>query len=137
MTEALVAELKILPAREVPLDNDDVATFRRRYRARFEGQPSKSRVYRDISDRIALGGIEYYLPLFFDSTAMLLDYLPGNALVFSPVDLPALLQNAWQEIAERHELYRHDLERPILDPVEACHEPGMIAERLRRFGLVH
>jgi transcription-repair coupling factor (superfamily II helicase) len=137
MTEALVAELKILPAREVPLDNDDVATFRRRYRARFEGQPSKSRVYRDISDRIALGGIEYYLPLFFDSTAMLLDYLPGNALVFSPVDLPALLQNAWQEIAERHELYRHDLERPILDPVEAFHEPGMIAERLRRFGLVH
>ena len=40
------------------------------------------------------------------------------------------------EIAERHELYRHDLERPILDPDEAFHAPGTVDERLERFGLI-
>jgi transcription-repair coupling factor (superfamily II helicase) len=50
----------VLPAREVPLDADAIRGFRDRYRERFEGQPSKSRVYRDISDGIAHGGIEYY-----------------------------------------------------------------------------
>ena len=34
-------------------------------------------VYRDVSDGIAHGGIEYYLPLFFPTTATLLDYLPA------------------------------------------------------------
>jgi transcription-repair coupling factor (superfamily II helicase) len=69
-------------------------------------------------------------------TKMLLDYLPETALVFSPVDLPALLDNAWREITERHELYRHDLERPILDPEEAFHEPSAVTGRVQRFALV-
>ena len=65
--------IQILPAREVPLDKDAIATFRDNYRERFEGQPRKSKVYRDVSDGIAHGGIEYYLPLFFDTTASLAD----------------------------------------------------------------
>ena len=69
-------EVDILPAREVPLDADAIRQFRDRYRERFEGQPGKSRVYKEISEGIAHGGIEYYLPLFFESTASLPDFLP-------------------------------------------------------------
>ena len=65
-----VSTIDVLPAREVPLDDDAVRAFRDRYRERFEGQPSKSRVYREVSDGIAHGGIEYYLPLFFDTTRL-------------------------------------------------------------------
>ena len=54
--------IQILPAREVPLDQENIKRFRQRYRERFEGQPSRSRVYSDISEGIAHGGIEYYLP---------------------------------------------------------------------------
>ena len=64
-----VDSIDILPAREVPLDAEAVREFRHHYRERFEGQPGKSRVYREVSDGIAHGGIEYYLPLFFESTA--------------------------------------------------------------------
>jgi len=32
-----------------------------------------------MGKRIAGGGIEYYLPLFFDETATIFDYLPASA----------------------------------------------------------
>ncbi len=113
--------IDILPAREVPLDPAAVKRFRRRYRARFEGQPGKSRVYRDVSDGIAHGGIEYYLPLFFEETSSLLDYLPDDSAVLMPAELEATLEAAEIEIAERHELASLDLERPVLDPQETFH----------------
>ena len=107
-------ELDILPAREVPLDAESIRRFRDRYRERFEGQPSKSRVYREISDGIAHGGIEYYLPLFFDSTASLLDYLPPSCAVLAPANLEGLLERFEAEARERYELCSLDTERPIL-----------------------
>jgi transcription-repair coupling factor (superfamily II helicase) len=111
-------ELDILPAREVPLDAEAIRHFRDRYRERFEGQPSTSRVYREISDGIAHGGIEYYLPLFFDSTASLLDYLPTVCAVLAPADLDGLLERFDAETRERYELCSLDRERPILGVAE-------------------
>ena len=109
---------EILPAREVPLDAEAVREFRARYRERFEGQPGRSRVYRDVSDGIAHGGIEYYLPLFFDATASLLDYLPGNALLMAPTELDSILERSWSAICERYELVSLDPERPVLTAEE-------------------
>ena len=43
--------------------------FRQNFRTRFEGDPSRSRLYKDVSNGIAPAGIEYYLPLFFEHTA--------------------------------------------------------------------
>ena len=122
-----VRSIRILPAREIPLDADDVLQFRQRYRERFEGQPSRSRVYREVSDGIAHGGIEYYLPLFFERTATLLDYLPTSTVLLAPLDLDAILQQSWQEIGARHELCSFDPERPILGPAESFVTPGSIA----------
>ncbi len=110
--------LEVLPAREVPFDADAVRGFRDRYRERFEGQPSKSRVYREVSDGIAHGGIEYYLPLFFDTTAALLDYLPDNCIVVAPADTNVLLEQFAAEARERYELCSLDRERPILSVEE-------------------
>ena len=125
-----VDEVRVLPAREVPLDAEDISRFRQRYRERFEGRPSASRVYREVSDGIAHGGIEYYMPLFFDATAGLLDYLPDNAIVFVPSELEDLLAQVWTEIRERFELCRLDPERPVLEPGECFHEPDALFEKL-------
>src|SRR5204863_287036 len=65
-----VPNVRLLPAREFPLDDTARTRFRGRYREIFEGDPSKSALYRDISNGITPGGIEYYLPLFFDATAI-------------------------------------------------------------------
>ncbi len=133
-----VEAISILPAREVPLDQAGIQAFRHRYRERFEGRPSASRVYREVSDGIAHGGIEYYLPLFFEQTSNFLDYLPADAAVLVPADLDNLLQQAWAEINERFELCRLDPERPVLSPEESFFDPRSLAvklDRLRTIGV--
>ncbi len=127
--------IEVLPAREIPLDDASVREFRERYRERFEGQPGRSRVYREISGGIAHGGIEYYLPLFFELTASLIDYLPRDCIVLAPDALDSILKQAWTEINERYELCRLDPERPILRPAETfadvAHVESQLAERRR------
>ena len=73
-----VPNVRLLPAREFPLDDAGRTRFRSRFREVFEGDPSKSALYKDISNGIVPGGIEYYLPLFFDATATIADYLPPD-----------------------------------------------------------
>ena len=128
-----IESIRILPAREIPLDESDVKNFRHRYRERFEGQPSRSRVYREISDGIAHGGIEYYLPLFFDTTASFFDYLPENSVILAPTDLKSILDQSWQEVGERYELCSLDPERPVLQPHESFFAPQDTEEKLTPF----
>ena len=125
-----VSALHVLPASEIPLDADSIREFRGRYRERFEGQPSKSRVYSDVSSGIAHGGIEYYLPLFFEASAALLDYCPPACLIAAPTDLDQMLATSWSDIEERYEICSIDPERPILTPAETFHAPADIIARL-------
>lgn len=60
-----VPEIRLLPAREFPLDEAGIATFRSQFRETFEGDPQRARIYKDVSKGVASGGIEWYLPLFF------------------------------------------------------------------------
>jgi len=73
-----VPEVRLLPGREFPLDEAARTAFRARWREKLEGDPTRCRIYKDIASGIAGGGIEYYLPLFFDTTATIFDYL-GDA----------------------------------------------------------
>ncbi len=131
-----MVSIDLLPAREVPLDDEAIRAFRSRYRERFEGQPGRSRVYRDVSDGIAHGGIEYYLPLFFEQTAGLADYLPDNCIVIRPDGLDGLLERTWAEIEERYELCSLDPERPVLDPGETFAASDAVMARLGRYRCV-
>jgi transcription-repair coupling factor (superfamily II helicase) len=128
-----VDSIRILPAREIPLDDSDIRFFRQRYRERFEGQPSKSRVYREVSEGIAHGGIEYFLSLFFETTAGFTDYLPPGTIVFRPTDLGQTLDQSWSEIEERYELCSLDPERPILKPDESFKSAATVADKLKAF----
>ncbi|MFP5406836.1 MAG: transcription-repair coupling factor, partial [Gammaproteobacteria bacterium] len=62
-----IDRIRLLPGREFPMDEPSRTAFRGRWRARFEGDPSKSPLYRDIGNGIAPAGIEYWLPLFFET----------------------------------------------------------------------
>jgi transcription-repair coupling factor (superfamily II helicase) len=116
--------VRLLPAREVPLDTQAVRDFRRRYRTRFEGDPNRSMIYRGVSEGLAPAGVEFYQPLFFESSATLIDYLPADAVIVRDAALPRTLDKAWQDIAARYEDRRHDIERPVLRPAELFLEPG-------------
>ncbi len=113
-----VPEIRLLPAREFPLDEKGQATFRQNFRDRFEGDPSKSRIYKDVSKGIAPAGIEYYLPLFFDKTATLFDYLPKNATLCLHHDIDEAIATFGKDAASRYNLLRGDPQWPLLEPKE-------------------
>ena len=126
----------LLPAREVPLDAQAVKDFRRRYRTRFEGDPNRSAIYRGVSEGLAPAGVEFYQPLFFESTTTLLDYLPASAVLVQDAALPRALTKAWEDVAARYEDRRHDIERPVLRPEELFVSPAELARALGGFGTI-
>ena len=111
-------KIRLLPAREFPLDKDGIKQFRQAFRARFEGEPQNCNIYRDISNGLASPGIEYYLPLFFEQTETFFDYIPKNCIVVTDKTMQEQNNVFWQEVNERYEARRHDVERPILAPNE-------------------
>lgn len=129
-TEKLPA-VRLLPAREFPLAEAAIRGFRQRYRTRFEGDPQRSLIYRDVSRGIAPAGIEYYLPLFFDSTATLFDYLPAAAVIAETGDIQGAMREVWAEIEERYLQRAHDIERPLLSPDELFLEASRIEAGLK------
>ncbi len=115
-----VPEVRLLPGREFPMDDDSRALFRRRWRELLEGDPTKSRIYKDIGNGVATAGIEYYLPLFFEQTATVFDYLGAGtdqaATVVLHGELEPALQRFWQDTKERYRLAQGEPDRPPLPP---------------------
>jgi transcription-repair coupling factor (superfamily II helicase) len=111
-----VPEVRLLPGREFPLDEAARKAFRVRWRERIEGDPTKARLYKDMGNGIAGGGIEYYLPLFFDETATFFDYLPASAQVVLHGGVDEAVRRFWTDTQERYRFQRADAERPILPP---------------------
>ena len=111
-----VDRISLLPAREFPVDDAAITRFRRAYRNQFEGDPQRSLIYRDVSAGLIPNGIECYLPLFFEQTASLFDYLPRTTCLVSSEDARTAIGNFREEVAERYESLRHDIERPLLPP---------------------
>jgi transcription-repair coupling factor (superfamily II helicase) len=111
-----VKSIRMLPAREFPLHEEAIRLFRRRFRAAFEGDPQNCTVYREVSQGNAPAGIEYYLPLFSETTSTLFDYLPGNAALLQLDATDIACEKFLEQLEERYEARRHDIERPILAP---------------------
>ena len=109
-----VPEIRLLPAREFPLDEKGQATFRQNFRERFEGDPSKSRIYKEVSKGNAPAGIEYYLPLFFDKTASLFDYLPKGTTLCMHGDVNEAIVRFSTDAESRYNLLRGDMHHPLL-----------------------
>ena len=111
-----VPEIRLLPAREFPMDEAGRTRFRQAFRETFEGDPGRSGIYKDISAGIPSPGIEYYLPLFFEQTAHFFDYLPADALILTHGDVPAALRTFWSDTRSRYNLLQGDPVRPLLAP---------------------
>ncbi|NMM09274.1 MAG: transcription-repair coupling factor [Polaromonas sp.] len=111
-----VPEIRLLPGREFPMDEDARAKFRSRWRELLAGDPTKSRLYKDMGNGVATAGIEYYLPLFFEETATVFDYLGNDATVVLHGDLEPAFQRFWQDTKDRYRLVRDAPDRPALPP---------------------
>src|SRR5690606_17406958 len=129
-----IEKVRLLPGREFPMDEAARTAFRGRWRERFEGDPSRSPLYRDVGNGIAPAGIEYWLPLFFDETATLFDYLPAQTIVVSHGDIEVAARAFAEDIGQRHRFLAHDPERPLLSPAEVFIDAERFFTDARRFG---
>nr|WP_272891432.1 transcription-repair coupling factor [Stutzerimonas stutzeri] len=113
-----VESIRLLPAREFPLKKEAVTGFRARFRERFDVDFRRCPIYQDLSTGITPAGIEYYLPLFYEETATLFDYLPEDSQVFSLPGIEQAAEQFWSDVRNRYEERRVDPERPLLPPAE-------------------
>jgi len=128
--------IELLPAREFPLSKAAITRFRKSYRSRFEGDPQRSVIYREVSNGHAPGGLEYYLPLFFENTETLFDYLPARTLVIALAGMDAAIIAFQEQLQERYEQRRHDLERPLLAPHRLFIDQAQVQQALRAYPII-
>jgi len=128
-----VPQVRLLPGREFALDEASRKAFRVRWRERIEGDPTKARLYKDMGNGIAGGGIEYYLPLFFDETATIFDYLPASATLVLHGGVDDALQRFWTDTRERYRFLKADPDRPILPPEDIFLKDAQFFDRTRGF----
>lgn len=131
-----IEKINLLPAREFPLTEDAISLFRQNWRAKFTGNPLNSPIYQSISQGESAAGIEYYLPLFFDKTSTLFDYLPTNSLLITQSDIYNTANKVWSEIEERYEQLRYDQIKPILPPAEIFLHVEQIFAEIKKFSQV-
>ena len=111
-----VSCIELLPAHEFPIDQEGINLFRRQYRDLFSGAIHKESIYHQVSDGIMPAGIEYYLPLFFEQTNTLCNYLADNALLMISGDIDKAIEQYWLDVEYRYEDRRYDVTRPLLEP---------------------
>ncbi|CAH0178619.1 transcription-repair coupling factor [Stenotrophomonas lactitubi] len=125
-----VEAVHMLPGREVPMDDASIARVLATLRERFDVDTRRSSLYQDLKLGLAPAGIEYYLPLFFERTATLFDYLPAGSLPVVCVGAGEAAETFWTQTGERYEQRRHDVERPLLPPSALYLSPDLLRERL-------
>ncbi|MCD8339826.1 MAG: transcription-repair coupling factor, partial [Burkholderiales bacterium] len=110
-----VKEIRLLPGHEFPMDETARKNFCSRWREVFEGNPSRYNTYKDVESGIASPGLENYLPLFFDETSTLFDYIGTNSRFMLIGDVHESLIKFFKEPEERARFLRADNQTAILD----------------------
>ena len=111
-----IEKIACLPAREVPLTKIGIQCFKDQWHHTFAPDTQTSPVYQDIIQKLATPGIEYYLPLFFEKTDLLFDYMPDNTWAIMVGSLAAKAEEFSAEVNTRFENLQHNPSHPILPP---------------------
>ena len=118
LTKEKINRIFLLPAKEIPLDDESIKIFKRKWVERFDEDHRKCSIYSKVNNRIAPQGIEYFLPLFFEECSSIFEYLPKNCLVITENDVESSAQNFWESVKTRFEECNIDSKNPLLSPVE-------------------
>ncbi len=113
-----VNKIRILPSKEFLNNQTNADNFRSKWRDTFEGDPTKSILYKDAATGIFGAGIEYYMPFLHDHTSSIFEYLSDSAEICLIGNVSETLTNHYEELSGRYKFLKHDIERPVLNPSE-------------------
>ena len=131
-----IDRVELLPAREFPMDEASVTRFRQGFRQRFESS-RESPVYRDISNGVVPSGCEYYMPLFLSEMVTVFDYLNDSASVVQIGNCASAMEEFTEQLHERYEQRRYDIERPVLAPEELYIDASEVNEQIKQRARTH
>lgn len=128
-----INQVILMPAREYPLNESSITQFTQAWGKHFKSESLSSPILDSIRRGHPVGGIEYYLPLFFDELETLLDYFSTAPLIFKTGKLEDASFNFYQEASERYEQLRHDLQRPLVPVQDIFLSPNELTGILSQF----
>lgn len=132
-----VSSIQFLPAREIPVDETGIAQFRQAFRNTFASDPQHSLIYREVSAGHIPSGIEYYLPLFYEQTSTLFDYLPLHTVAVQWETTRHAIDAFLKQTTERYEARRYDVERPLLLPKQIYLEAAELNSIFKNLACIH
>jgi len=132
-----VDEIQLFPAREFPFSDAAINHFRQAFRDAFPDDYQNNTLYQDVSKGITPSGIEAYLPLFDEQTNTLFDYLPATTAFVLPETLEHSAQQFVEEVDERFEQRKYDLERPLLAPELLYLQQAEFIEHIDQFRRIY
>lgn len=126
-------EIRLFPAKEYPLSEESITHFRQKWRHKFTGNPIHSPLYETITRGQFAAGTEYYLSLFFEKPGTLFDYFKQNSLIIQTGNIEEKATLFWQEVADRYEQLRYNIERPILEPKDIVLQVNELFSQMKNF----
>jgi transcription-repair coupling factor (superfamily II helicase) len=81
LTTKVIDHLTLISSSEILLDDSAIARFRTQYRKLFGAVQGDDPLYESVSEGIRHPGMEHWLPLFYDQTETLFDYLDGPVVL--------------------------------------------------------
>lgn len=103
LSAAKIDRVELIPGREVDLSDAGRTCFRQSMRQFLSDKAEHHAIYRSISEGGISGGLEYYLPLFFDETVSFFDYLPQTTLIHLQRGFKGYLKDRLKTIHSRYQ----------------------------------
>ncbi|MAI11760.1 MAG: transcription-repair coupling factor [Rhodospirillaceae bacterium TMED167] len=130
-TSGTLETFNLKPVSELQLNEDAITRFRTGYRALFGMPKSDDPLYESISAGRSFMGVEHWLPLFQESLATIVDYVPEGTIVFdyqaaesreARLTLIADCFDARTDVAAKGLVFAEAVYNPL--PVERLYVPG-------------
>ena len=108
-TQAAREHFTLLPISEVPSGEGHIKRFRQRYVELFGPSKGEDALYEAVSAGSRYGGMEHWLPLFYEHMDTLFDYLPNAVVTCDHLDGDAK-DRRLETIADHYEARKEGLE---------------------------
>ena len=111
-----IDKITVLPASEIKLDKVTIKNFRNSWSNEFTKRSSECPIYNDVVNGISFAGIESYLPMFYEVTGTVFDYISDKAIIATQPGIQKKLNETISYIYERYEQNNINATRPLLHP---------------------
>ncbi len=132
-----IDSINILPSKEFPFDEEARTIFLNNFVNNFNS--TQSIIYQNMRKGVASSGIEFYIPLFFNTDCMttLFDYIPNNSHIITIGDVEQSIKNFNFEADKYYKTFSHDLSYPLLKPQQLYINQEQFFINLQKFAHIN